>query len=257
MNIFGKKIQKPFLFFGDIFLILVSVLVSYLLRLELIASLPTYYISMLWMLGISAIIKPLVYYFYGLYRRLWRYASIRELLLILAAVTTASIIISVVMLGLFAIGVFIGFPRGVLVIDWLVSMAFVGGLRFVFRLLAESSTSSNIGFIGHSRRKKWVLVIGGGDAGAMVVRELQKNPQLNMKPIGFLDDDPSKKDSKIHGVPVLAPLDQIDTILETRHVDEVIIAIPSASGKVLRKVTHVCRHLPPAQCGLSNHAGLI
>jgi len=73
------------------------------------------------------------------------------------------------------------------------------------------------------------------------VRELQKNPQLNMKPIGFLDDDPSKKDSKIHGVPVLAPLDQIDTILETRHVDEVIIAIPSASGKVLRKVTHVCR----------------
>jgi FlaA1/EpsC-like NDP-sugar epimerase len=241
MNIFGKKIQKPFLFFGDIFLILVSVLVSYLLRLELIASLPTYYISMLWMLGISVIIKPLVYYCFGLYRRLWRYASIRELLLILAAVTTASIIISVVMLGLFTIGVFIGFPRGVLIIDWLVSMAFVGGLRFFFRLLAESSTSSSIGIIGHSRRKKWVLVIGGGDAGAMVVRELQKNPQLNMKPIGFLDDDPSKKDSKIHGVPVLAPLDQIDTILETRHVDEVIIAIPSASGKVLRKVTHVCR----------------
>jgi len=85
------------------------------------------------------------------------------------------------------------------------------------------------------------LVIGAGDAGAMVVREMQKNPQLNLKPIGFLDDDPSKQDSKIHGVPVLASLDEIDHILNTRHVDEVIIAIPSASGKVLRKVTEECR----------------
>jgi len=64
---------------------------------------------------------------------------------------------------------------------------------------------------------------------------------LNMTPIGFLDDDPSKQDSKIHGVPVLAPLDQIDQILNKHHVDEVVVAIPSASGKVVRKVTEVCR----------------
>jgi FlaA1/EpsC-like NDP-sugar epimerase len=241
MIIFGKRIRNRYLLIGDIFLSLVSVLASYLIRLELIAIFPTYQISMLWMLGSVVIIKPLVYYFFGIYRRLWRYASTRELVLILSAVTTASMIVSSIMIGLFASGMFVGFPRSVLVIDWLLSIAFVGGLRFIFRMMAESSSTAANGADTSGRRKKWVLVIGAGDAGAMVVRELLKNPQLNMKPIGFLDDDPTKQDSKIHGVPVLASLDQIDHILETRHVDEVIIAIPSASGKVLRQVTEICR----------------
>lgn len=241
MIIFGKKIRNRYLLAGDIFLSLVSVLASYLIRLELIAIFPTYQTSLLWMLGVVLIVKPLVYFLFGIYRRLWRYASIRELVLILSAVTTASMIVTGIMIGLFAAGLFIGFPRSVLVIDWLLSIAFVGGLRFIFRVMAESTSTAAEGAPTFSRRKKWALVIGAGDAGAMVVREMQKNPQLNLKPIGFLDDDPTKQDSKIHGVPVLAPLEEIEHILDSRHVDEVIIAIPSASGKVLRKVTEVCR----------------
>ncbi len=241
MIIFGKVVRNRYLLFGDIFLTIFSILASYLLRLELIAIFPTYQYSLFWMLGVSVVIKPLVYYFFGIYRRLWRYASTRELILILSAVTTASMLVSAAMIGLFAAGIFFGFPRSVLIIDWLLSMALIGGMRFAFRLMADSSSPASFSSLIPARRKKWVLVIGGGDAGAMVVRELLKNTQLNMKPIGFLDDDPSKQDSKIHGVPVLAPLDEIGHILETRHVDEVIIAIPSASGQVLRKVTEVCR----------------
>lgn len=240
MIIFGKQIRNRYLVFGDIFLTLMSVLASYLLRLELIAIFPTYQESLLWMMGIAVIIKPLVYYFFGIYRRLWRYASTRELLLIMSAVTIASMILSIGMMGLFVTGAFFGFPRSVLIIDWLLSMAFIGGIRFIFRLIADSSSSAANGKHGPLLRKKWVLVIGAGDAGAMVVRELLKNPQLNMKPIGFLDDDLTKKDSKIHGVPVIAPIKDINHILATRHVDEVIIAIPSASGEVLRNVTKVC-----------------
>ena len=241
MIIFGKKIRNRYLLIGDIFLSLVSVLASYLIRLELIAIFPTYQYSLIWMLGLAVAVKPLVYYLFGIYRRLWRYASIRELVLILSAVTVASMVVSGAMIGLFAARMFYGFPRSVLVIDWLLSMAFVGGLRFIFRIMAETSSSaaSNTKLI--PRRKKWVLVVGAGDAGAMVVRELQKNPQLGIKPIGFLDDNPAKQDSKIHGVPVLAPLDQIGHILDTQHVDEVIIAIPSAGGMVLRRVADVCR----------------
>ncbi len=241
MIIFGKRIRNRYLLIGDIFLTLVSVLISYLLRLELIAIFPTYQISMLWMLGVAVIVKPIIYYFFGIYRRLWRYASIRELLLIVSAVTTSSMILSGIMMGLFGLRLFFGFPRSVLIIDWLLSVALVGGLRFVFRLMAESSSTAANGAQPFSKRHKWVIVIGAGDAGAMVVRELQKNPQLNMKPIGFLDDDPAKQDNQIHGVPVLAPLKQLDYILETRHVDEVIIAIPSAAGQVVRQVTEVCR----------------
>jgi FlaA1/EpsC-like NDP-sugar epimerase len=241
MIIFGKRIRNRYLLMGDVFLSLVSVLASYFIRLELIAIFPTYQVSLLWMLGIVVIVKPIVYYFFGIYHRLWRYASIRELVLILSAVTTASIIVSGIMIGLFAGGVFIGFPRSVLIIDWLLSMSFVGGLRFIFRFLAENRSKVTNGTKSKDRRKQNVLVIGAGDAGAMVVRELQKNPQLNLKPIGFLDDDPNKKSSQIHGVPVLASLSQIDRVLEEQPVDEVIIAIPSAGGSVLRQVTEVCR----------------
>lgn len=241
MQIFSRKIRNRYLFYGDIFLTLISVLASYLVRLELIAIFPTYQYSLLWMLGAAVLIKPLVYYFFGIYRNVWRYASTRELLLILSAVTTASMILSAAMIGLFVVGTFYGFPRSVLIIDWLFTMAFIGGTRFIFRVLADSSSTGSDRSIIPSLRKKWVLVIGGGDAGAMVVREMLKNQQLNMKPIGFLDDDPSKQDSKIHGVPVLAPLDDIDHILSKHHVDEVVVAIPSASGKVVRKVTEVCR----------------
>ena len=83
------------------------------------------------------VVKPIVYYFFGIYRRLWRYASIRELVLIIMAVSTASMIVSAILITLFANGVFVGFPRSVVIIDWLLSMIFVGGLRFLFRWVAE------------------------------------------------------------------------------------------------------------------------
>ncbi|MBW6465999.1 MAG: polysaccharide biosynthesis protein [Brevefilum sp.] len=241
MELFRRKVRNRYLFFGDIFLTLVSVLLSYMVRLELIAIFPTYQSSLLWMMGAAVLVKPLVYFFFGIYSHIWRYASTRELILILSAVSTASILLSGTMIGLFAAGLFFGFPRSALIIDWLFSMVFVGGTRFIFRVLAETSSSAADQALIPSRRKKWVLVIGAGDAGAMVVREMLKNPQINMDPIGFLDDDPTKQNSKIHGIPVLAPLDKIDHILEKHHVDEVVVAIPSASGQVVRKVTEVCR----------------
>ena len=81
MHIFSRKIRNRYLLLGDIFLTLISVLASYLIRLELIAIFPTYQYSLIWMLSAAVLIKPLVYYFFGIYRHVWRYASIRELVL--------------------------------------------------------------------------------------------------------------------------------------------------------------------------------
>ncbi len=83
MDIFGRRIRNRYLLMGDIFLSLVSVMASFIIRLELFAIFDTYRISLLWMLGLVIVIKPIVYYFFGIYRRLWRYASIRELVLII------------------------------------------------------------------------------------------------------------------------------------------------------------------------------
>jgi FlaA1/EpsC-like NDP-sugar epimerase len=110
MELFRRKVRNRYLFFGDIFLTLVSVLLSYMVRLELIAIFPTYQSSLLWMLGAAVLIKPLVYFFFGIYSHIWRYASTRELILILSAVSTASILLSGIMVGLFAAVCFLDFP---------------------------------------------------------------------------------------------------------------------------------------------------
>ena len=119
---------------------------------------------------------------------MWVYASIRELRLVASAVTTASFLVTVVLLiFLFTLKLFNGFVRSVLIIDWLLSILLIGGVRFLLRLIAENFKSNNLS--SPNLVNKRVLIIGAGDAGALVVRELQKNPDLNLTAVGFLDDN--------------------------------------------------------------------
>jgi FlaA1/EpsC-like NDP-sugar epimerase len=208
---------------------------SFALRLD-VGQLPFYFPAMLIMCGVAVLVKIPTYYFFGLYRRIWIYASTHELRLITAAVTTASVLTSGVMLILISAGLVIpGMPRSALGIDWLFSLVLIGGSRFALRTLAEQSATPRN---GKSRR---ALVIGAGDAGALVVRELQRSSQLNLNPIGFLDDDPGKQKQEIYGVPVIGFVNDLADVLESEHVDEVIFAIPSAPGHVVRLVHDICR----------------
>ena len=222
---------------GDLLLIIVCVLGSFVLRVPLGARLYDFRYQILTMLGVALIIKPLVYYQFGLYRRIWAYASIRELKLIAIAVTTASIIVSIIVSLVSTLMVEKDFSRLVLVIDWLLSLLAVGGLRFSYRLVAESQLSSK----QTESRQRRVLIAGAGDAGALVVREMQRNPQANLDPVGFVDDDPAKQKQEIHGIPVIGQLDDLARLIDIKNVNEVIIAIPSAPGQVVRKVTDICR----------------
>jgi FlaA1/EpsC-like NDP-sugar epimerase len=232
-------IRNRYLLVGDITLAAIAVFGSYILRLEPGPALNLYFPSAYWLAALAVLIKPPIYFAFGLYRRIWLYASIQELKLIVVAVTAASIPVSIGILLLFNAGFFVGFPRSVLVIDWLLSILAVGGLRFTLRLLAENKTLSAL-TTGPAKALR-VLVVGAGDAGALVVRELQKNPQLNMQPVGFLDDDPAKQRQQIYGVPVEGKTTDLERVLSSRRVDEVIIAIPSAPGRIVRLVADVCR----------------
>src|SRR3990172_749376 len=225
------------LFIGDLLMIVVSVLGSFALRLPL-GPLFNYYLPQaVWMFSVALIIKPGIYFSFGLYRRVWAYASTRELKLITVAVTTASVAVSLTVILLASLRVYTGFPRSVLAIDWLLSLLAVGGLRFALRLLAESRSTG----VDTQRRGRRVLIVGAGDAGALVVREMQKNPQLNLSPVCFVDDDSSKQKQHIHDVPVEGTLDDIGRLVDARRIQEVIIAIPSAPGRVVRQVTESCR----------------
>jgi FlaA1/EpsC-like NDP-sugar epimerase len=234
-----STIKNRYLVVGDIALAALAVFGSYILRLEPGPAFNLYFPSAYWLAALAVVIKPPIYYAFGLYRRIWLYASIQELKLIFIAVTVASVPVTLGILYLFSTGLFIGFPRSVLVIDWLLSFLAVGGLRFTLRLLAENKMLSAL--TGGPVKAMRVLVIGAGDAGAMVVRELQKNPQLNMQPVGFLDDDPAKQRQQIYGVPVDGTTTDLERVLNNRRVDEVIIAIPSAPGRIVRLVADICR----------------
>lgn len=229
--------RNRFVLLADLLLIVAAALGSYALRLELTTDFFRYYLQAgLWLVGTSLVIKPVIYLLFGLYRRLWVYASISELKLVVAAVTTASLAVSALNIGLFSLNVFgPGFSRSALAIDWLLSLMFVGGTRFTLRILAEAKQAP-----GKGKRKK-ILVIGAGSGGALVVKELQKNRQMNMEIIGFLDDDPAKQRHNLMGVPVIGKITDLARALDMRPVDEVIIAIPSAPGRVVRLVTDVCR----------------
>jgi FlaA1/EpsC-like NDP-sugar epimerase len=231
------RFPNRLLFIGDIILIIASVFGSFALRLELGPIFVFYLPQAVTMIVVALLVKPLVYYSFGLYSRVWAYASIRELKIITAAVSIASVIVALIIALLTFLQYYQGFPRSVLAIDWLLSLLAVGGLRFAMRLLAEGRSGSE----GASGRPKRILIVGAGDAGALVVREMQKNPQLNLSPVCFIDDEESKQKQRIHDVPVEGKLEDLGHVLDTWYIQEVIIAIPSAPGGTVRKVIEICR----------------
>jgi FlaA1/EpsC-like NDP-sugar epimerase len=234
------SIRNRYLFFADLVLILIAILGSYALRFEMGNFFFFYLPSAYWMAMAAIITKPIVFYFFGLYRKMWIYASTRELILIVAAVATSSVILSAIMTVLTSLRMFVGFPRSVLVIDFLLSVILIGGMRFTLRLLAETRVNQALQNNIRPRLNHRVLIVGAGDAGALVVRELQKNPQLYQLPVGFLDDNPSKQRQSIYGIQVVGTLNDLERAIDSRRASQVIIAIPSAPGRVVRLVAEVC-----------------
>lgn len=229
-------LRNRYLFMADLVIIAVSVLASFALRDYAIFR--TYLPAALWMIGAALIIKPIVFWRFGLYRRFWAYASIKEVLIIAGAVGLNVLLMFGYYLLTFPLGI-PSPPRSIPIIDGFVSLFLTGGLRFSIRMLSEVMQARRR--MPGSGATKRILIAGAGDAGALVAREMQKNPQLRMVPIGFLDDAPEKLHQRIHGVQVLGRLDNVLRIAGEQEADEVVIAIPSASGDVFRRLSDRCR----------------
>jgi FlaA1/EpsC-like NDP-sugar epimerase len=186
----------------------------------------------------APLLKVTVFYFFGMYRRFWRYATIDDLVALSIAASAASVVMALfVSAGLFLFGFILEFSRAVLVADWVFSLGAVAAIRLGVRVLGESYARSRRA----SDRNKRVLIAGAGDAGTIVARELRRNPGLEMHVVGFLDDDRVKIGKRIYGLPVLGPLSALGDVAEAIHVDEVIIAMPRAPGAALRFIAEECR----------------
>ena len=233
------NIRNRYVLLFDLLMTVFSIFAAHALRFDL-GPLFFYYLPFVyWFIGVSLVVKPLVYFFFGMYRRMWAYASIKELRIIAIAVSTASVMTYAVLVVLYSFTLFHGFVRSVIIMDWLLSILLIGGVRLLIRVIAESANSLSTG--GARQTAKRALIIGAGDAGALVVRELQKNTELNLVPVGFLDDNPRKYRQQIHGIPVIGNITDMGKVLEQKRVDEVIIAVPSAGGKTIRMVADICR----------------
>jgi FlaA1/EpsC-like NDP-sugar epimerase len=185
----------------------------------------------------ALLVKPVVLFVFGMYSRYWRYATSHDLLTLTLAASASSVVLAVLLTAALAFGAIESFSRPVLAIDWLLSLALLGGVRMAFRLMAETQPRRRADR-ATSRR---VLIVGAGYAGTMVARELQRNPQLGMEPVGFLDDNPEKHGKWINGVRVLGPLTRLRDCVAIHKVDEVIVAMPAVGGAVVRAVAETCR----------------
>ena len=198
-----------------------------------------------WFLAAALAIKPVVFHALGMYRRYWRYGNIDDVLMILLANAAASLGVGIALAtGLFA-HVVPQMSRTVVLIDGVLALVLTGGLRLTIRVVGETRDRSQERRrrVADGRAERRVLVVGAGDAGTMVVRELQRNPQLGMEPVGFLDDHPAKVRKRIYGLPVLGTIGSLGRIAKVARVEEVIIAMPTASGEIVRAIADTCRDL--------------
>jgi len=175
-----------------------------------------------------------VYYLFQLYNSLWKYASINELIMIvLACITAASaayILCSIILFSL---------PLSTYLLYCFFSMLFIGTIRLNYRLLRRFRTIiSGNGANGCSKR---VMIVGAGEAGAMVIKELSNHPEMGLKPVAVIDDDKAKHKSKILGVRVYGDRGAIQKVAEKESIDEIIVAIPSAPKDEIRKILNECK----------------
>src|SRR5512133_847427 len=176
-----------------------------------------------------------VFVLFGFYNRWWRYVSTRDMWGAARGVVVACLLVDLVLYA-FPPANTARLPRGIAVIDMLLLLAFVAGSRLLARTLIERPAPG-----GLMARGREVVIVGAGDAGQVILRELQRSPQLGYTPIGLLDDDPRKKNLRIHGVRVLGPTSDLRRVLRDGEPDEVLIAMPSASGELRQRIVDIAQ----------------
>jgi FlaA1/EpsC-like NDP-sugar epimerase len=235
----NQPIRNRYLFAADLFLIAIAAAIAYALRFDWLFAL--YRDEFPLFLACALVVKPVTFFLFGLYRRYWRYASMWDLIAVVFASSAAALVMAAIMVGLLLFDVIIELPRTVIPIDWLLTTMLIGGVRMSVRVLAEAQGTPSM--TGPDSGAKRVLVVGAGNAGVMVVREMQRNPHLGLVAVGFLDDDPVKQGKTILGVKVLGRLEAVAKCATESGAQEVIIALPTAPGTVVRGIAERCREV--------------
>jgi FlaA1/EpsC-like NDP-sugar epimerase len=180
------------------------------------------------------VVQPLVNVGFGLYRREWRYASTRELVAVAGAVATGTVVSALIFLALASIDApgTAGMPRSFFALEGMISLLLIGGGRFALRIALESSGRS--GGTDEEDPAIRTLVYGAGEAGAALARLAARDRSTGIAIVGFLDDDPHKRGSRLHGVRIFGGLEELPEATRSTDAAQLIVAMPSAPGATLR-----------------------
>ncbi len=178
------------------------------------------------------LIKLVIFTYFKLYKQMYRYAGVNELINIGAACVMANTV-AVSYLSLMELSL----PRSVYIIVGMLDVFLIGGVRLSVRIL--SKTGSHTWAL--KKVNKRLMVVGGGDAGAMIIKELLNHRELKSRPVAIIDDDVKKEGKRIYGVPVVGQREDIIGIVRKMKVDEIVIAIPSANKKQIKAVVEECK----------------
>lgn len=201
------------------------------------------------LLPLVVVIQGSVFIFFGLYRGVWRFASVPDLVRILKAVLLGTAITAIT---IFFFTRLMYVPRSVFILYALLLLMLLGGPRFIYRMMKDRNFSSTL--------DKKVLVVGAGAAGELLVRDLLRNSPRVFQPVAFIDDDPSKLGKEIHGIRVVGSCDAIVEVVSEWGIDLLLLALPSATTRQMRRVVENCeqtgipfRTLPKLQDLVSGH----
>jgi FlaA1/EpsC-like NDP-sugar epimerase len=218
----------------DACLLTLAYYLSYVLRFD--SGIPARYQELLEQTIVFAVLMKLtVFALFGLYTKLWRFVDQRDFESVVKAVVVSSFVL---IAALFLLSLSRADPpRGVIALDFLLSLAFATGSRFLVRAAVERPLRGPL----LERAAREVLIVGAGNGGQQVAIELRRNPELSSAPIGFVDDDPRKQGMRVAGFKVLGQTSELPRVLDEASPDEVIIAIPSAPGTLRQQVVTACR----------------
>lgn len=214
----------------DLVIVIVAYLVPLVLRFD--GSVPDrYWENFRVVLPLLAVLHLTSNYALGLYGQMWRYASVQEARRVVLAGAVAGLLI--VPAGMYLGGSVRILPISVLALGATLSLIGFGAVRFQSRLFAFRRRTLN-------PDRTRLLLVGAGDAGEMVLRDIIRNGSLDLEPVGFVDDDPKKLGLSVHGVRVLGTRAAIPSLVRSLSVDQVLLAVPSATGDLVRSIAAVC-----------------
>jgi FlaA1/EpsC-like NDP-sugar epimerase len=243
--------RKLLILLSQTWLIAITYYISFLLRFDFTLRRPEQ-LLLVDTLPLILVVKLLTFYLFGLVRGWWRYVGMSDLTDITKAATLSTAILYPILQWVFFNS---GYPRSVLAIDLALTILFVGGARFAVRAYTEHVQDSAV--------REGALIVGAGQAGSAIVRELKQNPALRFKPLGFVDDDVTKQGIRIHGIEVLGETADLPELIERYDARCVLIAIPSATGPQVERIIRKCREckvdfkiLPALNERINGHASV-